>query len=86
MVGLGCLGEAGSLTRTQTMNYYLSPFGTGGWLLAATLLSLAGSESCTGQGTLNLVDAPASGAAIYDLDGTTPLAGPAFLAQVYAAR
>ena len=67
------------------MNYYLSPFGTGGWLLAATLLSLAGSESCTGQGTLNLVDAPASGAAIYDIDGATPLAGPAFLAQVYAA-
>ena len=67
------------------MNYYLSRFGTGGWLLAATLLSLAGSESCTGQGTLALQDAPTIGAAIYDIDGATPLAGPAFLAQVYAA-
>ncbi len=85
MVGLDCLGEAGPLTRTRTMNHYLRSLSAGGWLWAATLLSLAGSESCAGQGTLALFDAPASGAAIYDIDGATPLAGPAFLAQVYAA-
>lgn len=55
-----------------------------------TMLIASVLTGCTllGQGTVNFNNAPSAvggaGARFYDMDGTTPLAGTAFLAQLYA--
>ena len=56
------------------------------WVLFLSLVAAVLVPRCAGQGSITTSNPPGPfGVSIYDIDGTTPLAGPAFLAQFYAA-